>query len=261
VTTAPVFPDVSADDIAQALRKVGLSAGQVVYAASSMAGLAYLEHPQDIVLEGLQAVLGTSGTLVMPSGGRSFRQDKVFDRERTPSALGILTECFRLLPGTLRSFAPPFNAVCAGGPLADELCAVQSATSFGPDSVYEYMSKFDTQLLLIGCNFHDGITHMHCLEERHGAPYRTWRTHRGTLIVDGVATEREFRHYTRIPTQEVSYAPLEDVLRSAGVMRYTQVGLCRIAAVSLRDFFGVLDPWYAENKESLVTRRTDAGPA
>ncbi|MEU6671554.1 AAC(3) family N-acetyltransferase [Streptomyces sp. NPDC046727] len=251
------FPEVGPADLERAFGEVGLTAGQVVYAGSSLAGLAYVERPEELVTGALDRVLGASGTLVMPSGGKSFRRDGIFDREHTPSGLGMLTEYFRRLPGTRRSFAPPFNPVCARGPLADELCAIESETSFGPDSVYEYMTRFDTQLLIIGCNFHDGISHMHCLEERHGAPFRRWKPHRGKLIVDGVPTEREFRHHTRIPTLEVSYAPLEDVLRQAGAMRYAQVGLCRIGAVSLKDFFDVLDPWYVRNRELLVTRRAD----
>lgn len=255
MNSAQSLPKVNARDLARAFGEVGLAAGETVYVGSSMAGLSYIEGREAMVLEALWSVIGRAGTLVLPTGSREFRQSGIFDREKSVSAQGLLSEYFRRQPGALRSFAPPFNAICAMGPQAQALCSIESETSFGPDSVYERMAELRARQLMIGCNFRDGVSHMHCLEERHDAPYREWRPYTGKIVVNGTVTTREFRHHTRIPSFQLDYTPLETALDAAGAIKRQAVGLTMISSFSLEDFFDVLDPWFVANWQLLTVKR------
>ncbi len=109
----------------------------MAYVAASMAGLARLADPAGTALRALWSAVGTDGTLVMPSGSRSFRFSGFFDREASTSESGLLSEQFRTGPGVRRTSVPPFNTICAAGALGRELAAIESQTAFGPGSVFD----------------------------------------------------------------------------------------------------------------------------
>ena len=96
----------------------------MAYVAASMAGLARLADPAGTALRALWSAVGTDGTLVMPSGSRSFRFSGFFDREASTSESGLLSEQFRTGPGVRRTSVPPFNTICAAGALGRELAAI-----------------------------------------------------------------------------------------------------------------------------------------
>src|SRR5689334_24902481 len=109
---------VTPEALREGLRAVGLERGQTVYVASSLAALGLMANPVEETLSALRAVLGPEGTLVMPAFNFDFCNGLAFDRERSPSRTGILSEAFRQLPGTRRTWAPPYHSVAAAGPRA-----------------------------------------------------------------------------------------------------------------------------------------------
>lgn len=247
-----MLADISERDLCAAIENLIFDLKDCTYVASSIAALAASPEPEYLALSSLYQTLGSKGTLIMPTGSNSFRKHGFFDRENTPSDTGVLTERFRFEPHVLRSFAPPFNAVCAKGPQAEEICSIQSETAFGRSSVYDYLITVDASVLLLGCSFNDGVAHMHWLEERHGSPYREWREHRGVIITNGTSAERSFRHYTRRSGYKLSYKPLEEEMERMGALRHASVGLLSLSAFSLSDFSRVLDEWFPLNVERTL---------
>lgn len=246
------LPSLSSSELLNAIRSLGVKSGSIVYSASSLASISHLQKPEATVLRALDEAVGPRGTLVMPAGCPDFRQRGYFDRESSPSASGILTEYFRRLKGVVRTFAPPFNTVCARGNKAAQIGGVESRTQFGSESVYQLLIDLNAWVVLLGCNFHDGVAHMHWLEERHNVPYREWRNHTGTVICNGVEMPRSFSHFTRIGRYTLNYKPLDTELRAAGCIRDAQVGLMSVAAFRLSDFVNVLDPWFGKNWQQMI---------
>ena len=239
-------------ELSDALTAVGVEKGECVYVASSIAALSGSPDPEGLALECLLDAVGPAGTLVMPTGSNAFREHGFFDRELTPSTSGALTERFRVHPGTCRTFAPPFNTVSAWGRRAQELCSIQSPTPFGAGSVYDHLVKINARVLLLGCSFHDGVAHMHWLEEEHGAHYREWTQHRGQIILAGTPNEYVFSHYTRKSGYRISYDPMEHELQRVGALSLATVGLLSLTSFLLEDFAQALWDWFPRNHQRLV---------
>jgi len=236
----------------RALREIGIDSGAVLYVAASLGGLAMLPDPVGLVLAALDATVGPTGTLVMPTFHSGFRFEAIFDRERSPSRSGMLSETFRTRPGTLRTWSPPYNPVAVSGHHARAFAALRSATAFGVGSVFDHLVTIDATVLLAGCNFHDGVAHVHWLEERHQVPYRTWHDFSGRVVLDGVESWHTWPCHIRNAGIDLNASPLGDLLANSGAMRETDLGLTRLAAFSLHDFVKVVDTWFAKNTMAMV---------
>jgi aminoglycoside 3-N-acetyltransferase len=242
------------EDLVAALRSVGVETGATVYVAASLTGVALLPDPAASVLAALDTAVGATGTIAMPTFHPGFRYDGVFDRERSPSTSGVLSEAFRRSPGTLRTWFPAYNPVAVRGAGAARYAAIRSDTAFGPGSVFDELVAEDATVLLWGCGFHDGVAHVHWLEERHDVGYRAWRDFTGHVVRDGTADRFTWPCHIRRPGVALDAGPLGAVLAECGRLRDTDVALSRLTAFSLRDFVTVLDPWFARDWSALVTR-------
>lgn len=255
---------VTREDLLAGFRQVGIQRGDTVYAASSLIALGLMDNPVESTLWALREAVGPEGTLVMPTFNFSFCKGEVFDREQTPSAVGMLTEAFRKLPETLRTWSPPYHTLAAAGPRAAEICSIESLTSFGRDSVFQYLHDVGAKQLLIGCDYQDGVAHFHWLEELIGVPYRFWKKFEGQVRLNGVQSHRVFFMYARrqdIPTH-MDANLLGNEFEQAGYVQKTDVGLCRLRAFDLRDFKLQLEPRLAAEPEALLVTedRTPQAP-
>src|SRR5512145_3308437 len=130
-------------DLVNQFATCGLAAGQTVLVHSSLSRLGWVVGGAVDVLRALLTVLGSTGTLMMPThtGDNSdpatwcnppvpepswpiTRQNRpAYDPARTPTrGMGVIPELFRTWPGVLRS-AHPFVSFAAYGPQAAYLTA------------------------------------------------------------------------------------------------------------------------------------------
>jgi aminoglycoside 3-N-acetyltransferase len=247
---------VTPDALRNGLRTVGLKRGDTVYVASSLAALGLMANPVDETLGALRDVVGPEGTLVMPAFNFDFCNGLTFDRERSPARTGILAEAFRQLSGTRRTWAPPYHSVTAAGPRAEELTSLEALTSFGRDSVFQRLHDLGAKQLLIGCGFHEGVVHVHWLEEMVQVPYRHWKRFEGQILCDGRPQQRTFFMYARGERPKVSLdaTPMGEAFAQTGAIKSTTVGLCRLQAFDLSVFAEFARPRLAENPLWLVAQ-------
>ncbi len=252
---------VTPERLQAGFHEVGLQRGDLVYVASSLAALGLMANPVGETLAALRAAVGPEGTLVMPAFNFDFCAGVPFDRERSPARTGVLSEAFRQLPGTRRTWAPPFHSVTAAGPLAAELAATEALTSFGPDSVFQRLHDLGAKQLLLGCGFHEGAAHVHWLEEMVQVPYRHWKRFEGDVVCDGQTRRRSFFMYARSERPKVSVDATELGLAFAATpaVRSATVGLCRLQAFRLTDFAEFARPRFTENP--LLLLAADQRPA
>ena len=118
--------------------------------------LGFQGGPVDAI-RALQEVVGARGTLMMPTipfSGSAVEYalgDPVFDRERTVSRMGLLTELFRRSAGVVRSIHPT-HSVAVWGNRADEIIAghERAETPCGRLTPYEKLLEYDGKILLAG---------------------------------------------------------------------------------------------------------------
>jgi aminoglycoside 3-N-acetyltransferase len=165
------FRGFSPADLTSALSRLGLRAGDVVVAhVAYNEFLGFTGRPTDVV-KSLQAAVGVSGTLMMPSmpfTGSALeyvRSGEVFDTARTPSQMGLVTELFRRTPGTIRSLHPT-HPILANGPRAREMTGdhLLARTPCGEHSPFAKLLDADGKIALLGSGI-GTLTFYHCLEE------------------------------------------------------------------------------------------------
>ncbi|MDQ3729112.1 MAG: AAC(3) family N-acetyltransferase [Actinomycetota bacterium] len=161
---------ISRDEVASALRECGLTEGDTCFVQAAMSSFGGFESGPDTVLEALDDVLGSEGTLAMPAYSLTgpaiehLAADPLFDPRTTPSRMGAISEGFRLMPGTLRSIHPT-HSTCVRGPEAEEIVAGHetAATPFGDGTPFPRLVERDALQLFFGCGT-GAITMYHSFE-------------------------------------------------------------------------------------------------
>lgn len=147
-------------DIRRAVETLGIGKGEVVLVHSSFKSMGYVEGGAESVIGGFLDVIGTEGTLVLPTFcQKNF--DKVYetwhmDKE---SDTGYLTNYFRKREGSLRSNQAT-HSVAACGRFAAYLTETHGQTHkrfgnlgdtpFSGDSPWEKMYQMDAKIVLLG---------------------------------------------------------------------------------------------------------------
>ena len=167
---------VTKNQIIAALKQLGISINDCVVVHSSLSSLGYVEGGIDTVIDAFLEVLGSEGTLVMPTlcQKEKDRRFETWNIKESPSDVGKITETFRLRPSSIRSDHPT-HSVAARGPLAVEITRGHKIASgrpgpwggaaFGKGSPWEKLYDFDAKIVLVGVDFRVN-TMVHFIEHR-----------------------------------------------------------------------------------------------
>lgn len=192
-------PVVGAEEVADGLRRLGLEAGDVALVHCSLSAFGLVAGGEQTVIEGLEAVFGPGGTIVMPAQSwqlcdPDFLDDPAldpatrsalrsalpaFDPDLTPTrTMGRVAELFRSQPGVLRS-RHPHRSFSGRGPAAAEILAEHAVDDpFGESSPLARLYDAGAKVLLLGVGY-ESCTALHLAETR---AYRD-----RTLVSNGVA--------------------------------------------------------------------------
>ncbi len=154
--SARLFHRISREELQRGFSRLGIGRGEALLALVSMKSLGYVVGGAESVVKALAEVLGSAGSLMMPSFPSldplpAVPPDATFDEAATPSAAGLVSEAFRRRPGTLRSLHP-IGAMAAAGPLARSWIEghEESASPFGPGTPLDRFVASRGRILLVG---------------------------------------------------------------------------------------------------------------
>ena len=248
---------LSQADIEQALRAVGVQAGDLVMLHADALVLAQLPPMAltaryQCLFDAFANVLGSQGTLVMPTFTYSLTKQERFDPMSTPSAVGALSDHFRQLPDVLRS-ADPLFSIAARGARAAELVAADGEQSFGDGSPFALLAAHNAWLLCLGCSL-DRITFTHYVEQQIGVDYRYLKTFSGERIVDGEPRPVQRHYYVRDLDRAtgIHLARLQGALQSTGQLHTAAVGRVALYAVRCADFAAIARALVAVQPNALI---------
>ena len=156
------------EDIIRDLRKLGITAGDMVLMHSSFKALGEIEGGAKTFFDAFMELLGEDGTLTIPTLSFSTvtAQTPLFDIENTPSCVGYLTEYFRTCyEGTIRSMHPT-HSCCAKGKYAEDIIRdhEKDITPVGSNSPFAKLPQYGGKILMLGCSTRCN-TSMHGVEE------------------------------------------------------------------------------------------------
>lgn len=210
-TTRPI----TAESLQADLRALGVEAGMLLLVHSALSQLGWVAGGPVAVIQALEAVLGRKGTLVMPAHSGDLSDPAQWQHPPVPPAwwpvirahtpaytpqhtptwqMGAIVDCFRSLPGVLRSRHPQVSFV-ARGPLAARITANhQLSPAFGDDSPLGKIYRYDGHVLLLGLD-HDNNTSLHLAEYRADYPDKRLAVNGAPLLLNG---ERHWVEYKDI---------------------------------------------------------------
>lgn len=249
---------VTLEGLAQALRDLGVRPGQLLFVHSGADWLRSTNGGPLQVLALLRELVGPQGTLAMPSFpfeglASDYLRSASFDVRRAPSKMGLLTELFRRLPDVRRSLHPT-HAVCAQGPLAEELIGSHhlDPRPFGPCSPFARMEAHGAQILMIGVDS-TVLTHVHVVEDALGSQFPEpvyLPQAQAASVVDGQGEAQSVSTQVHNPavSRLKSIPRHEAAWLSAGVMRQTRVGHIELRLIDAKALTATLTQWAQQGK-------------
>lgn len=173
---------VSLAELEKGLRELGIKEADILFVHSSADKLNAVEEGPLKILNLLLDIIGTDGTLVMPTfpfdgmAAEYLNKTNQFDVRRTPSKVGLLSELFRRMLGVVRSIHPT-HPVCAKGPYAEYFTSEHhhDFRPFGPLSPFKKMEEKQAKIVMIGVDS-TYLTHAHVVEDVLGNefPYKVY---------------------------------------------------------------------------------------
>lgn len=239
-------------DLQRALQQLGLAEGMTVIVHSSYARLSAFEGRPTDLINIVLAAAGDSGTVIMPtlpfsrSAVEYARTNPVFSVSRTPSAMGLLTEIFRRMPGVTRSLHPT-HSVAAKGSLAAELIRNHpfAETPCGAGSPFANLLDVDGWILLMGVGIRS-MTFFHAIEAllEPRMPFSPFTRERFVLPceVDGkLVSVGPMRLYDPAVGARRRPEMLEPVLRRKGQWRQLRVGNAEFILLRAREVYAAAE--------------------
>lgn len=253
------FCSYARDDLENALRRLGLSAGDTVLVHSAFKyDSGFRCEPQDMI-EALLAVVGSGGHLLMvsmPYLGSTYeylRHVKVFDVRKTPSRMGLLSEIFRRRRDVVRSVHPT-HPVLVWGPRAAWLVEGHERSVYpcGPETPFGKLRQLGGKTLFLDVPFNT-FTFIHYIEDhlRDRLPVPLYGPDLARVrVLDQAGSEREVATYAFSETAVRARRPnyLRDELRRAGVLRATRVGRTSLLLVAVEDAVRVAERMVAQGR-------------
>jgi aminoglycoside 3-N-acetyltransferase len=250
----PVY--LTADDVAEALTAGGLRPGDTVFFQASMARFGQIDGGAQAVIEALEATLGQDGMVAMPSFPFTtgmveyLSADPVFDIRHTPSAMGAISERFRVLAETHRSLHPT-HPVCARGPGAAELVAghESASTPFGEGTPFADLVRRGAHQVWFGTDVH-AFTIYHTFECLLGKrfPIRVFLDEpMRARCIDATGSEHLVETLVHDPAvarrriRSESRQVVRQRLLDSGVMRSVRLGWGEILVARMPEMFDLLE--------------------
>lgn len=147
--------------ITESLKELGVKNGDVLLFHSSLKSFGFVEGGADAVIDGVLDAVLPNGTAVVPTLVQKNFYDayKTWDKNTSPSDVGIITETFRLRKNALRSDQAT-HSVAAIGKHAKEITSTHVSSTPRPHAYGEYafstgspwqkIYELDGKILFIG---------------------------------------------------------------------------------------------------------------
>jgi len=234
-----------ADDLLAALRCCGVSEGDFVMVHSALDRFGAFKGTPTDVIDVLKRAVGQAGAIMMPTipftrtAVEYVSAGAMFDVQRTPSRVGLLTELFRRSGGVLRSLHPT-HPVAVWGRDAAELVEGHAGaeTPCGPGTPYAKLLDHDGKIAFLGVPI-DVLTFFHTIEAllERDMPFSPFTQQVYEVRCrDGSGHEAVVR--TRLFEPSVSrrrtMAPLVPELRRNGAWRESRAGNLTVIVIPAR---------------------------
>ncbi len=223
------------------LRDLGLGAGDLAIVHSSLSRLGWIVGGAQAVVEALVGVVGSDGTLIMPTQSAHLSEPSrwsnppvpaswlstiratmpAYDSRLTPTrAMGAVVECFRSLDGVVRGPHPRLS-FAGYGPLAEQIVAPHELDAgLGPESPLGRLYERGAKVALLGVG-HSNNTSFHLAEYLAWWPDKRDHQEGSPILIDGA---RQWVTYDELAIDDSDFDLLGEAFAATGAETRSEVG-------------------------------------
>jgi len=235
---------ITLKDIEKSLQKVGIKKGDIIFIHSDITSFGKIGNIKnkeaflEAIINSFKNIVGKRGTIIMPTFTYSFTKNEIYDINKTPSTVGVLTEYFRKMPNVKRSTDAIFSVSVFGQ--NKEYFTNTGLNCFGEDSIFEKLYNKNVKLIFFGDTF--DMTYLHFIEQRFGVSYRFIKEFKGKSKINGELKEFIFKYNVRPLDKNITYDfdKISDYLKEKGVLNEVILGNSKIKVVKAVDTFNTL---------------------
>lgn len=223
--------------IVAGLRRIGLKAGDLVQAHSSLSAFGCVEGGAGAVVDALLETVAPGGTVMVPTFNHG--REAVFDVRESPSTNGAVTNALRVRPAARRSLHPT-HAYAAIGPLAEWLVAGHlELPTFDVRSPLGKLAEKGGCVLLLGVGMRAN-TAAHVGETKALVKCLGYRRHPGKVrLPETGQVVRAWGDAWRDNRCPIEWEPLEQTMRERGMIADGQIGGAEVHLMKCRDVIDV----------------------
>lgn len=213
------------------------------------------ENICDIVYNSIKTVIGTEGTIIVPTFSYSFCKGYDFNVDESPSDVGCFGNYIRQLPEAIRNHDPLFS-FAATGPKSNLITDFYGNNSFSPkSSPFKNFYDANIKILFIGVDL-QYLTAIHFAEQLFSAPYRFDKLFSGRIVTKKQTKKIKWIYPVRVnirQTQQHLVKLHEDCMESGMLKKASALPVYGGNIKPVLDFFitrASADPWrYLEGPE------------
>lgn len=227
------------DDLVAGFRSLGVEEGDTLLVHSSYKSFGPVDGGPQTVVNGLEAALGPTGTLIMPTFNFDFNKGQPWDVRSTPSKMGVLTELVRVDPRAKRVFHP-FYSFAILGKHADMLGNLRYKSSYERNSVFGKLRDLDGKIMVIGLSYTNSMTFFHHIEQMEGVDYRFLKQFTGEVTDwDGKTYTDTFEMLVRDIDQGVitEVDPMGFLMEEKGVIQSAKIGEAEVKLMKANEVY------------------------
>lgn len=253
-------------DIIDSIKKVGIVNGDTVMVHTSLSSIGFVCGGPQIVIEALLEVVGSEGTIMMPTqswknldpeAGVHWEEPKewwqairenwpAYDKRITPTnTMGAVAEMFRNWTGAFRSDHPA-RSVAAVGKNAEYLTKDHDLSNiFGIGSPIDKLYQLKGKVLLIGAGY-DKNTSMHLADARASYPSKHNTKESSAVMVNG---KREWVTYETLYVDGEDFEEIGISFEKGHKVMGTSIGNTVIKSMSQKELVDYAIEWIEANRK------------
>jgi aminoglycoside N3'-acetyltransferase len=240
------------------LTEIGIKKGDILLVHSSLKKIGYVENGPKTVLNALIEVLGSEGTLVVPTypmKGGMYKvcqmDDYIFDYKKHKTQLGAIPREFLNFSGISRSIHPT-HSISAIGKYSKKITESHHIgnKTFGENSPWAKIRELNGKILGIGINI-AWTTQYHYVEDIMGDEFpvkvkidKTYRikckTYQNEYIDVEVQPHDPEIAKTRIEKNSFNLNYITEIYTNLGILNYGKIGEALSWWVDVKKFFNIL---------------------
>ena len=245
----------SKGDFIKALYQAGIEYGDTLFGHSNIGFFGRLKSAENgqetckLLLESIFSVIGSDGTLLLPTFTYSFSNNKSFNPKTTNGIGGFFSEYVRNLPDSCRSLDPSVS-ITAIGKKSGKFTSNMPVEVYGSKGFFGRLLKENVKTLNL--NIDSATTFVHYAEKILKVPYRFTKKFTGTILLDSKSYQSESHLWVRYrhPATSPRFEKFDNLALKMNLVKKLNIGRGFISVMNISDQLRVVregidtDPWF-----------------